>query len=377
MHKKLGILGGGQLGRMSALAAARLGVEVFIYDPDPECPAAKVSAGFVNASYNDKKALSRFASLVDIITYEFENIPIETLKFLQNQNLQILPDPSLLEISQHRVQEKRFINNTGIPTAGWQELDTPSPDIIKNIMTERQISECIIKTCRFGYDGKGQIIIRSDDSDSVIESGLESLGNGELILEEKIDFSAEISVIIARDKLGQSAIYGPVMNEHRNHILFRSTIPANIPEDTANQALRYTRHLSDAVDLVGVMALEMFVTSDGKILANEIAPRTHNSGHWSIDACACSQFENHIRTVCGMHIGYPARHSDAVMVNFIGKSIYQLGKFMEIKSACVHDYGKNKAREGRKMGHVTILHKTGEISRSDHQKTNDLIESII
>ncbi len=344
---------------MSALAAARLGIETHIFTPETGSPASQVAAKTIVAPYDDRKALSRFAEDVNVITYEFENIPVETVRYLQKLK-PVYPDDNLLEISQHRVKEKQFLNDIGIPTARWAAMS--KADDIFGVLREWNASCCILKTCRLGYDGKGQVRFRIGDD---IYETWAKIGSDDVIAEEIVDFTSEISMIIARDKLSQTAVYGPVHNEHRNHILFRSSVPAPIPDQLAEDARRMVELLAEAVDLVGVMALEMFVTSHGKILANEIAPRTHNSGHWTIDACACSQFENHIRTVCGLNIGFPARHSDAVMVNMIGSDIRQASKFLEIKNACVHDYGKNETREGRKMGHVTLLLRPGETLSSN------------
>ncbi len=347
--KIFGILGGGQLGRMSALAAARLGIETHIYTPEQDSPASYVAASTTVAPYGDKKALKAFAGKVDVISYEFENIPVETVRYLQTLK-PVYPDDRLLEIAQHRITEKQFLNDIGIPTAKWAKITTA--DNIVPALQETGLTSCILKTTRFGYDGKGQT--RFTVGDDIYETWAK-LATKEAIAEEVIDFTSEISVMIARDKLSQSVTYGPVQNEHRNHILARTTVPAAIPDGLAEKARQMAELLADAVDLVGVLAIEMFVTADGRILANEIAPRTHNSGHWTIDACACSQFENHVRTVCSMNVGFPARHSDAVMVNLIGDDVKQASKFLELPGACVHLYGKHETRPGRKMGHVTVI----------------------
>ena len=348
-RKILGILGGGQLGRMSALAAARLGIRTHIYTDEENSPASQVSAKTFVGSYNDKRKLKAFADSVDVITYEFENIPVDTVRYL-SQHKPVAPDDRLLEIAQHRAREKQFLNDIGIGTAGWAAIAKASD--IESAAEQLGGKKFILKTARFGYDGKGQTDYQPGDD---AKRKWKELGNQELILEQRLDFACEISAIVARDKLGQTALYGPILNEHKNGILSRSSIPAAIPEKMAEDARKITRHLADAVDLVGVLTLEMFVTKDGQILANEIAPRTHNSGHWTIDACAVSQFEQHVRTVCGMPVGSPARHSDAVMHNLIGTDAKKSGQWLEKKGACLHLYGKDEIREGRKMGHVTVL----------------------
>ncbi len=347
--KTLGILGGGQLGRMSALAAARLGIRVHIYSPEPDSPASMVAARTFVSPYEDKAALKKFAETVDVITYEFENVPVGTVRYLQAFK-PVLPDDRLLEVAQHRAREKKFLNDIGIPTAGWAAIADPGD--IAPAAERLGGAHFILKTARFGYDGKGQADYRPGD-----DAGRkwQELGKQELVLEQRLDFACEISVIVARDKLGQTAYYGPVLNEHRNGILSKSTIPAPIPEEMASRACAMADLLAGAVDLVGVLALEMFVAPDGRILANEIAPRTHNSGHWTIDACACSQFEQHVRAVCSLPVGDPFRHSDAVMHNLIGNDAAKAPQWLDRPGACVHLYGKDDMREGRKMGHITIL----------------------
>ncbi|HEY8189250.1 MAG TPA: 5-(carboxyamino)imidazole ribonucleotide synthase, partial [Micavibrio sp.] len=311
--KILGILGGGQLGRMSALAAARLGIAVHIYTNEENSPASLVSARTFVGSYDDKKKLKEFAESVDVVSYEFENIPVDTIRFIQKVT-PVHPDDRVLEVSQHRVKEKQFLNDIGILTTRFASIRNASD--VDKFVNETGSSAYILKTARFGYDGKGQAFCRADEDS---KAKIKSLNSDDVIIEEPIDFSCEISVIVARDKLGQTALYGPMLNEHKNHILAQTTVPAPIPEQIAEKAQDMARLLADAVDLVGVLTLEMFVTKDGRIVANEIAPRTHNSGHWTIDACAVSQFEQHVRTVCGLPVGLPGRHSDAVMINLIGR----------------------------------------------------------
>jgi len=347
--KILGILGGGQLGRMSALAAARLGIRVHVFCPENDAPALQVCDSYTLAAYDDRAALKAFANAVDVITYEFENIPVETVRYLQKYT-PVWPDDRLLEVAQHRCKEKQFLNDIGIPTTSWRPA-RPADDLayaLKNL-NPRGV---IVKTARMGYDGKGQMVMKPTTPPRDVFKILKS---DDLIVEAPVNFSCEISAIIARDKLGQVAVYAISQNDHRHHILARSTVPAQIPSKLFDQAKKYARLLADAVDLVGVMALEMFATKDGTLLANEIAPRTHNSGHWTIDACAVSQFEQHVRTVCSMTVGNPDRHSDAVMINLIGDDVKKIQKYMEMKNACVHLYGKDDVREGRKMGHVTLL----------------------
>lgn len=345
----LGILGGGQLGRMSAQAAEKLGIRVVIYTLEENSPASQLAAKTVIAAYDDRKTLEHFAREVDVITYEFENVPCETVRYLKKFK-PVFPSDNLLEVAQDRVKEKTYLNSINIPTARWIAVENVSQ--VQDTLREWGASEAIFKTTRFGYDGKGQARFAANAN---IEESIRSFKNQPLIMEEIVPFKHEISVIIARDAKKQAVIYGPMLNEHKNHILDKTTIPAPIPESLAEQARAMTLRLADAVDLTGVLALEMFVTRDGRILANEIAPRTHNSGHWTIDACACSQFENHVRTVCGLDVGSAARHSDAVMINLIGDDVKDTAKYAEMPNARLHLYGKTEARPGRKMGHVTLL----------------------
>lgn len=347
--KTLGILGGGQLGRMSALAAARLGIKCVIFTDGDDHPASEVSWKTIVAKYDDKSALDKFANLVDVITYEFENIPVETVRYLQSKN-SVFPDDKILEIAQDRITEKSFLNSIDIPTTRWKEIKS-SEDIVQCF----KIWKCeslIIKTTRFGYDGKGQKKINKSDNLNTI---LAIFKGQNLIAEEIVNFTHEISVIIARDKNGKMETYGPSHNIHENHILATSKCPAPISSPLKVRAAVLTERLAEKVNLRGVLTLEMFITDKGDILANEIAPRTHNSGHWTIDACTISQFENHVRTVCGLPVGMPVQHSNVKMINLIGNDIDTVPEYLKNYKACVHLYGKSETREGRKMGHVTIL----------------------
>lgn len=347
--KTLGILGGGQLGRMSAMAAARLGIKVHIFCPDEDSPASYVAAKTFVAPYTDKVALRAFAKSVDVISYEFENIPVETVQFLKKIK-PVFPDDYLLEIAQHRWHEKQFLNNIGIPTANWAKACCAEQ--VHATLAEWGVHDCILKTARFGYDGKGQVKI-SKGTD--IDAAFASLKSDEVIIEALVPFRHEISVVVARDVFGKTECYDVVLNDHKNHILSKTTAPAPLSPALLSKAQKLGKKVADEVGLVGVLALEMFVTKDGKILANEIAPRTHNSGHWTIDACAVSQFENHVRTVCGLPVGSAKRHSDAVMLNLIGDDIALVDSYMAKANACIHLYGKPDVRAGRKMGHITLL----------------------
>ncbi len=347
--KILGILGGGQLGRMSALAAARLGIECHIFCPENHSPASQVSSKHSCADYTDKAALRRFANSVDVITYEFENIPVETVRFLKKLK-PVWPDDLLLAISQHRLYEKIFLNEIGIPTTRWRPIYNARD--IEDTLTEWKTKKIILKTTRFGYDGKGQSTFQKGQD---AHKAWKNFKADELIAEEIVDFKHEVSAIVVRDKKGKIACYPVCLNEHKNHILSRTLAPAPLPASLTRKAQKMATDLADAVGLVGVLTLEMFVTKSGKLLANEIAPRTHNSGHWTIDACTTSQFENHVRTICDLPIGNTTPHSHAEMLNLIGQDVAIVPRFLAKPNACVHLYGKKEIRAGRKMGHITLL----------------------
>ncbi len=352
----LGILGGGQLGRMSAMAAARLGISCVIFCPEENAPASHVSAKTIVAAYDDKDALKEFSDLCDVITYEFENIPVETISYIESlKKDSVLPEKTLLHVSQDRVKEKQFVNDCGIETARWAA--------VANILDIQDTAEAwgsngfVIKTTRFGYDGKGQIKATKDDlsAQSDLVDFLEKTKDQDLIMEDMIDFDCEVSIIIARDTHGKTECYGPMLNDHKNHILHTTTVPSGVSEEIANAARNASKVIADKVNLTGVLTVEFFVCKDGRVLVNEIAPRTHNSGHWSIDACSVSQFENHVRSVCGLPVGSSERHNDAVMLNLIGDDIDIIDTHLSEENANVHLYGKEEAREGRKMGHITFL----------------------
>lgn len=347
--KILGILGGGQLGRMSALAAAKLGIRTHVYCLEQNCPASQVTDLFTCQKYEDESALKVFANSVDIISYEFENIPLKTIEFLQNHK-PIYPDSKLLSVSQNRLIEKDFLNKTGIKTAPWAFAH--SADDIDRVMDLWKVQNCIIKTARFGYDGKGQIKhnVSSDSKES-----WRKLGTDEAVIEGIVDFTYEASIIVARDTFGTVHAFPITMNEHHNHILSKSIAPADIPKSLAEEATAMAEKIASAVNLVGVLALELFVTKDGELIANEIAPRTHNSGHWTMDGCNVSQFDQHVRAVCGLPILKPMQHSAVTMINLIGDDVKDLPKYYAMDEARIHLYGKEEAREGRKMGHVNLV----------------------
>ncbi|GAB1716772.1 MAG: 5-(carboxyamino)imidazole ribonucleotide synthase [Nitrobacter sp.] len=352
----IGILGGGQLGRMLALAAARLGLKCQVFSPDPDSPAFDVVQNATCAEYADVEALELFAADVDVVTYEFENVPAATAMVLAARR-PVLPDYRILETVQDRLLEKNFIAGLGVATAAY--ADVASPQALREAI-EAVGLPAVIKTRRFGYDGKGQAIIRAGDDPGQV---WDDLVTRSAILEAFVPFEREISVIAARSADGGVECFDVTENEHRDHILKYSRVPAAIPDALAAQARDITKKIATALDYIGVLAVEMFVVPGAgapTLLVNEIAPRVHNSGHWTLDAASVSQFEQHIRAVAGWPLGKPVRHGSAVMTNLIGDDIIDYGKWLTAPGASVHIYGKGAPRPGRKMGHVTEV-KDGDV----------------
>jgi 5-(carboxyamino)imidazole ribonucleotide synthase len=344
----IGILGGGQLGRMTALAATTLGYRCHIFCPERDSPASQVTPLATVADYGDHVALAAFAASVDVITFEFENIPGDTAEFLAAMK-PVRPGPEALRIAQDRLEEKDFLRSIDVATTRYREVASAA-DLAGAV---REIgAPCILKTVRLGYDGKGQVTIRPDTD---LRTAWHQMGAETGILEGFVDFAYEISVIVAHGQNGTWATYVPVENQHVNHILDTTIAPARVAPEIAHRAETIARHVTEQLDLVGLLSVEMFVTADGAVLVNEIAPRPHNSGHWTIDACITSQFEQLVRAICGLPLGSPERHSDAVMKNLIGADIEKWRDALDEPAAKLHLYGKNVPRPGRKMGHVTRL----------------------
>ncbi|WP_183653614.1 5-(carboxyamino)imidazole ribonucleotide synthase [Brucella daejeonensis] len=346
----IGIIGGGQLGRMLAMAAARLGYETVILEPQADCPAAQAANRQIVAAYDDAEALAQLAAASDVVTYEFENVPVSAADMLAEKAL-VFPPPAALEISQDRFTEKQFLNESGIETAPWRLVDDEETLIAAlGALGQRGI----LKTRRLGYDGKGQVRLTSLD-ETEARNAIAAIKEAPAILEGLVAFEREVSVIAARDRGGNVAIFDIAENVHGNGILATSTVPAAITPQTAGAARSAAEKLLHALDYVGVLGLEFFVLKDGTLLANEFAPRVHNSGHWTEAACAISQFEQHIRAVAGLPLGETVRHSDCVMENLIGDDIEKVPAILMEKNAVLHLYGKKEARPGRKMGHVTRI----------------------
>lgn len=344
----IGIMGGGQLGRMLACAAAELGYLTHIYCPDKNAPAFTVATYQTVARYDDVAALESFLQTVDVVTFEFENIPHKSLSLLQ-QAKPVHPSPDLLRISQNRLREKNFVNAHEIPTADYHRVT--SEEELNRAIGKIGLP-AILKTTEFGYDGKGQH--RIEQQEKALDAW-DELDRVECVLEAVVPFKIEISVIVARGKNGQQASFTPVQNIHKNHILDITKAPANLPPEVMKQAQNHALRLAEAAGLVGILAVEMFVTHDNEIKVNELAPRPHNSGHWTMDACVTGQFEQQIRAICGLPLGSTERLCDAEMHNLIGDDIDQWEEHLKTPHAKLHLYGKAEARKGRKMGHVTFL----------------------
>lgn len=345
----IGILGGGQLGRMLAVAAAQLGYSVHIYCPEKNNPAEQVSNAATHEDYENQDALSEFANSVDVVTYEFENIPVETVNIIERTTA-VYPNSKVLKISQDRVNEKLFINELGIDTAPFIAVSTS--DEARQALTGIGYP-AVLKTRRFGYDGKGQAIVRSEAD---VDDAWRSLNSDKIIVEGFIEFDLEISVLAVRGQDGEIKCFAPVENEHKNHILDISIAPARINSALKEEALKKATKIIKNIDYVGVLTVEFFVSSKTPHLrVNEIAPRVHNSGHWTIEACPTSQFEQHIRAICGLPLGATDFKGEARMTNLIGDDIYRIPDFLAEPGAHVHHYGKRDVKPGRKMGHVTRL----------------------
>ncbi|MCX2725350.1 5-(carboxyamino)imidazole ribonucleotide synthase [Roseibium salinum] len=347
----IGILGGGQLGRMLAQSAASLGLKAHVFCPDPNSPAFDVCAAFTVAPYEDLDALDRFAESVSVVTYEFENVPGATAAHL-DAKLPVRPGVRALEVSQDRLFEKRFLSGAGVAIADFAEIDSQAG---LDAALASFGGQGVLKTRRFGYDGKGQIMIRKPEDAA---NAFQAIGAVPAVLEALVPFDCEVSVIVGRDLDGSSASYDIARNHHENHILKTSTVPADVSDATTRSASAMAEKIVAGLDYVGVMGVEMFLLRDGdeeKLLVNEIAPRVHNSGHWTQDACLTSQFDQHIRAVAGWPLGATERHSDAVMENLIGADVDGWQSVLKEPQARLHLYGKAETREGRKMGHVNRI----------------------
>jgi 5-(carboxyamino)imidazole ribonucleotide synthase len=344
----IGILGGGQLGRMLALAAAELGYRCHIFSPDPDGPAAQVAAAETVARYDSQSALDAFADAIDVATVEFENVPAPTLDRLA-ERVPVRPGARSLQIAQNRIAEKDFVRGLGLATTAYVAIEN-AEDI--DAADQAIAGPAILKTQTLGYDGKGQVTLSPGDD---LARAWEALGNRPAILEAMVSFEREVSVVVARAPDGSTAAFDPVENRHRDGILDLTLAPADIDSAMADEAREGAARIAEGLDHVGVLCVELFVAQDGSLLVNEIAPRVHNSGHWTIEGAETSQFAQHVRAICGLPLGWTARRGNAVMKNLIGADIERWPSLIADPTAHPHLYGKAEARPGRKMGHVTWL----------------------
>ncbi|MEM8811257.1 MAG: 5-(carboxyamino)imidazole ribonucleotide synthase [Pseudomonadota bacterium] len=349
----IGMLGGGQLGRMMILAAARIGLRSHVFCPDAESPAFDVTPNGTVAAYDDEGALARFAEQVDVVTFEFENVPADTAAFLAERT-RLRPGAVALATAQDRLREKEFLRDAGIAPAPFAAVANLE-DLASAIHAVGL--PAILKTRRFGYDGKGQVRI---DEQAEAAAAFAEIGHRPAILEAFVPFQCEVSVVLARSADGTNVTYDVAENQHENHILRKSLVPAGIPVSLADHARAIGSRIATALDYVGVLAVEFFVTPDGDgmtLLVNEIAPRVHNSGHWTELACPTSQFEQHIRAVAGWPLGKGGRRFDVCMTNLLGHEADEWQRLAERPDGLLHLYGKRETRNGRKMGHFTeIVH---------------------
>ena len=351
----IGIIGGGQLGRMSAMAAARFGYRTHIFSPELNGPASQVATASTMGEYGNLGLLTSFAAQVDVITFEFENLPAASLELLESLK-PVRPGAKILAVSQDRLLEKQFCAAAGIATAPWAAV-TSEEEL--QAAAARLGLPAVLKTTRLGYDGKGQAVLRTPDD---LAAAFARLEPKPLVLEGFVTFAAEISVMVARGVDGNIVTYDAVENRHKHHILDLTFAPAPMPLAILDEAQRLARRIAENLELVGLLGVEMFVTSDGGVLVNEIAPRPHNSGHWTMDACPCSQFEMHIRAIAGLPLPPAVRHSDAVMKNLIGPEDMELWpRILATPGLIPHHYGKAEARPGRKMGHFNRLFPKGSL----------------
>jgi 5-(carboxyamino)imidazole ribonucleotide synthase len=349
----IGVLGSGQLGRMFAIAARRMGYRVHTFSPDEDTPTGQIADVEIMASYDDLDAVAAFASRVDVVTFEFENVPTATAEAAE-RCAPVRPSGAILHTTQQRIREKRFLTEAGLPITPYREIRSLAD--LHVALKELEAPPAVLKTAAFGYDGKGQARIGSA---AEAASAWKELGEQECVLEALVDFDREISVVAARDVHGEFAHYGAIENHHANSILDVSIAPARIDSKLVKDAVEMARCVLERLDVTGVLCVEFFVTRDGRLLINELAPRPHNSGHLTVDAHVTSQFEQQLRAVCGLPLGSTEMHQPAAMANLLG-DLWMRGEpnwpaALSDPNVKLHLYGKLEPRPGRKMGHVTSL----------------------
>jgi 5-(carboxyamino)imidazole ribonucleotide synthase len=353
----IGVIGGGQLGLMLLREAQRMGYRTCLFDPDPECPATRIADEVVTATFDDHFAIARFAALADVITYEFENIPVETVTELELLR-PLVPGSAILAVSQNRFREKYELEERGFPVVP-HEIGRTAPAIDESL---RNIGlPAVIKTTTAGYDGKGQALVHTrKDADQFLPTVRS--GYREYVIEKFIPISCELSVIGARSRDGNIVIFPVGENDHRENILHITRVPARVPDDLRDRAMQLGRKVIESFQIVGVLCIEMFVTDSGDLIVNELAPRPHNSGHYSIDACPMSQFEALIRAACDLPLIEPRLYSPCAMINVLGKHVDRLDFdwLLGEVGVKVHLYGKKRIEPKRKMGHITVMKDTAE-----------------
>ncbi len=371
--KAIGVLGGGQLGRMLAQAAERLGYHLHVYEPVGPCPAGEVARKEVNAPYEDVATLAAFAKECDVVTYEFENVPSAPLREIEGL-VQLHPHWKVLETCQNRSREKNWLRENKFPQAKFLEV-AAGGDVAAGI---REVGlPCVVKTADFGYDGKGQLKVREE---SDILPAAKTFAGRACVIEQWVDFAGEISAVVARTESAAVRVFPLAENIHTDHILDFSIVPARVPSEVTAAAEKLARLIAEKIGLVGVLGVEMFVTKGGEVLVNELAPRTHNSGHWTLDACATSQFEQQVRAICGLPLGDVALTSPVVMVNILGDAWGlrpgsdrapgepKWGDLLAQGRVKLHLYGKKEPRPGRKMGHFTVTARDADLAFELAQK---------
>ncbi|MQF81709.1 MAG: 5-(carboxyamino)imidazole ribonucleotide synthase [SAR202 cluster bacterium] len=357
----IGIIGGGQLGRMLAIAARQMDYKTVVLDPDSNCPAGQVADRVIRSDYSDLKASSELAALADVVTYEFENVDADSVSSAEKHK-PVRPSSSVLRTTQNRLHEKKALLQAGIPVANFRKVDS-----LRDLEDAASVLgyPMVLKTATEGYDGKGQSII-DGERDLAISYDQLSARNVDLIVEQFVSFKAEVSTICARTIDGMTATFDPAENIHRNHILDTSIVPARIDESVTDKARIIATDIAEKLDVIGLIAVEMFVTQENDILVNELAPRPHNSGHYTMDGCDTSQFEQLVRILAGMPITLPKLHSPTVMVNLLGEIWEDTDgnpdwqRALELSGVSLHLYGKSAARVGRKMGHINVVAETVE-----------------
>lgn len=358
----IGIIGGGQLGRMMAIEARYMGYKVVVLDPTPNCPASQVADKQVTAAYDDLKAIEKLCNLSDVITYEFENVDLKAASIIEG--LGLLPQGAYaLEVTQNREKEKQLINNLNLPTPKFSIVRTEKE--CQHVFAKLQFP-AVIKTCSGGYDGKGQLKLNSKDDQQEAMNFVKR--NQHCIIEEWLSFDKEISVILTRNKVGDITFFPVAENDHKDHILYQSTVPAQVSNTVTEEAIKAAKLIAEKMDVVGTFAIEIFVVGD-EIYINEMAPRPHNSGHYTIEACNVSQFAQHVRAICGLPLKKVELLQPSIMVNILGEDMNRVLQTMkEDANGYIHLYGKEEIKHKRKMGHVTFIAKTEEDVLSEVKK---------